>query len=244
MMKPVHHVFDRAEHAPRRQSGTVNQDDGQAKGAGRGQLGHGPCAARVLGDDMGDPVIPQQGKVVGKVKGAARNDSLGIGQRKRAFGRIDKAQQIVVPGLCGKGAKGLLADGQKNPRRRIGQRRDGGFGILHVGPLIAGLRGPWRAFKGRKRQGQFRAGGDGIHAHPGGEGVGRINDMGDALICQVGHQPRHAAKAADPLGQGLRHGRGRAPGVRKDRICPGICQGAGKQACLGRAAQKKDAWHG
>ncbi len=244
MIQPCHHFGNGAKHLPGRHGGPVDQDDGQAKAAGGRQLGLGPGAAGVLGDNMGDPVILQKSKVGGQVKGAAGDDSMGIWQGQGAFGRVDKAQDVVVPGPGSKGLQGLLADGKKDPCGRIGQGSDGGFGIWHMGPLIAFPGAPRRALQRHQRQVQLGAGGDSIPAHPRGEGMGRIDDMGDALILQVSNQPFHAAKAAHPHGQGLRHGHGRAPGVGKDRIRPCLGQGAGKQACLGRAAQKKDAWHG
>lgn len=244
MSKPCHSFRDRSQHVPGWQGKPVDQDDGQAKGAGCGQLGFGTRTARVLGDDKADPMVAQQGKVGGKVKGAARDDSLDIGQRKRAFGRVDKAQKVVVLGLCGEGLKGLFADGEEDPCGRLWQGSNGGFCIWHMGPSVAGLGAPRRAFQGNQRKVQFGAGVEGIAAHPRSEGVGRVDDMADALIFQVGDQPRHAAKATYPLGQGLRHGCRRSAGVGKDRIRPGIGKRAGKRTCLGRAAQKKGAWHG
>ena len=64
------------------------------------------------------------------------------------------------------------------------------------------------------------------------------------LGLQKGDEPGNPAKTADPLGQGLRQGLRRAPGIGKHGVHPSRGQSAGHQAGLGRAAQQKDAVHG
>lgn len=199
-------------------------------------------AARILGDDMADAMVAQQGQVARKIKGAARDDCLCIRQGQRP-GRIDKAQKVVVLRPCAKLGQVQLADGQKHAGRGVGQCGNRACDIGHMGPAIGRPGHPGRTLQRGQRDASLCAGGSGVPAHLGSEGMCRIDDMGYALAAQKPHQPLNSAKSADPCWQGLRH-RGVGPtGIREHRIHPSIGQNPGKPACLGRAAQKKDARH-
>jgi len=244
MTKPGHHIGDLRKDPARRQGGPVDQDDRQAQNARGFQFGGGACATGVLGDDMADAMFAQQGKIAGQIKGATGDDGGGIGQGQGAFGRINQAQQVMVLWLGGKGRKRLFADGQKHPRRAVGQGGDRGRDVGNVGPAVTGLSLPRRALQHRQRHIRLGAGRNGIAAHLRGERVGGVNDMADAFRLEIGHQPRHPAKAADPDRQRLRHRRGGTACIGIDRFHPRAGKGAGQQAGLGGAAQKKDACHG
>jgi len=188
-------------------------------------------------------MVAQKRGIGGGVEGATVDHDRRLRQGRRRLGRIDEAQQVMVLRFGGKGGERLLADGKEDAGRIVGQRRDGGGDIRHVPPVITRLRLPRRAFQRDQGRCGFRAGGDGVPAHPCGEGVGRVDDMGDAFVPQIIGQPRHPAEAAHAHGQGLGDGRIRAACIGKDGIHPRIGQGAGQTARLGRAAEEEDARH-
>ena len=77
----------------------------------------------------------------------------------------------------------------------------------------------------------------GIPAHLRGKGVGGIDHVGDRLLAEVFHQPRHSAEPAHTLRQRLAHG---ALDPSGERDC--ACQALGRQRPaklrgLGRAAE-------
>ncbi len=241
--EPCHDLFQRFGRVAGRQGGAVDQDDGQAQGAGGDQFRFRAAAACVLGDDMGDGVVAQKGRVAGGGEGAFGDKGGAQGQGKRGLGRIDEAQQVVVLRFGGERLKRLLADGEEDACRCVGQGGDGGFGILHMRPAVAFARRPGVAFVGEKRGARFGAGGEGVPAHLCGEGVGGVDHMGDRLGADIGGEALGPAKAADAGGQGLCHGCYRAAGVGKDGIYAKGRQMRGKVAGFGRAAEQKDACH-
>ena len=136
-MQPVHHSGDVAGY------GTVS--DGRPRDHNHGQLqlpcglqlGRSPLATRVFGYDMGDGMGPQQGKITGNREWPAIQNHFGIGQRQGGFGGINKAQKVEMLGLACEGGKGLLANGQENTLRRIGQGCNRRLGICDINPSIA-----------------------------------------------------------------------------------------------------------
>lgn len=244
MREPAHHLGYRGGHASVGQGGPVDHHDGQAKPARGDQLRLGPCPARVLGDDPADAMVGQKGQIADLIERAARDHRLCIRQGQRAVGRIDEAQKVVVLRLRGEGGKRLLADGKEDARRRVGQGRDGGVDAGHTAPVVPWPRPPRRAFEGDQRHAGFGGGVDGIPAHPRGEGMGGVNQMGDAFGAKVIRQPRDTAEPADPRRQGLRDGRAGAPGIGKDRVRARPGQRAGKGGGFAGASEKKDARHG
>ena len=121
-MKPAQNLLHRLYPGPFGHKGAVDQDHRQVQHAGGIQLGAGPGAPGVLGDDLADLVGFQQIKITRQRERAARNDGTGLWQWQ-VFGRIDKAQKIMVLGLCGKNLKVLATDGKEDAGRVTGQRR-------------------------------------------------------------------------------------------------------------------------
>ncbi len=240
---PVQHLIQIAGDGTRGDRGPVDQDHRQAQCPRGQQLGLGPRAARVLGDDMGDPVIAQQRGIARDIKGATRDHQTGIRQGQRALGRIDQSQQVMVLRARGESRDMLATNRQKHPRGGLGQRVDRLRQIRDMGPAILWPGLPRRAFVGQQRHAGFGAGRNGVPAHPGGERVGRIHHASDGMNPQIVHQSGHAAKAADPRGQGLRDGRSRSPGIGKDRIKPARGKRLRQTAGLGRATKNEDARH-
>lgn len=242
MIQPCQNVTDTGGTAARGQGGAVYQNNGQVQRAGGRELGRSPRTAGIFGHDMSDRMIAQQRRIARHIKGTTRDNGRGLRQRDGTG--IDKPQQVMMLRLAGKGLQMLSADGQKHAGGCGGQRLHSCIDIRHMGPVVTGLRLPRRALQRDQRGAGLGAGGMGIAAHLSSKGMGGIHHMGDAVIVDILHQPRHAAKAADPRGQGLRHGRIGAPRIGKDRIMSRLAKGAGKLAGFGRAAEQEDACHG
>ena len=242
MIEPGHRLCDALHHAARGQDWPFHHDDGQAQRTRGLQLGARAAAAGILGHDMGNARLLQQGQIIGGGERPTAKHDPAIGQG-RGLRRIDQPQQIMMLRPRGKEPRLLLADRQKDPRGRVGQGLQGGLHIRDAVPAVTGLRGPCRALQRDQRQAKAFAGGMGVAAHPGGERMRGVYQMGDALGLHIGAKPRNPAKTPNSCGQGLRHRLRRAPGIGKHRIPPGLGQRAGKGRSLGRAAQKKDACH-
>ena len=242
-MKPGQNLRHAIDPWPVGHKGAVDQDDGQGQGAGSVQLGARSGAASVFGDDMGDAVGLQQVKVALQCKRAARDKGCGLRQGQ-GCGVIDQPQKVMMLRFYGEIFQVLSPDCQEHAGGIIGQCRDRTRHVGHKMPKVALRCLPRGAFKGDKRGfGQ----GCGLHrvaAHLGGEGMGCVDEMGDGVLVQVIHQPRHPAKAADPLQQGLAQGPFGATGVGKNRVNPLICQGFRQIRRLGCATKQKDAGHG
>ncbi len=242
--EPRHDFGHGCRAAAGRDGGAVDQDDRNVQAAGGFQFRIGPRAACVLGDDMGYAVVTQQGGVGGFVEGAFGEDDGRMRQGKRGFGVVDKAQKVIVLRLAGEGVQGLLADGEEDAGGFVGKRVGGGFGVGNVGPAVGGRGGPRGAFEGDERGLRLRAGGDGVGAHGGGEGVGGVDHMGDGLGAQVVGEALGAAETSGSGGQRLGYGGVGASGVGEYRVGAFGGEFAGKKACFGGAAEEEDARHG
>lgn len=241
---PAQNRIDGRECLTLWQGRAVDQNDRNPQGSGRFQLSLRPHTTRVLGDDMGDAMGLKQYQIIRLGKRAARNDGLRVRQGQRPLRWIDQPQKVMVLGARGKGRKVLLANRQEDPRRVRGQGFDSGLNVRHRLPAIPRTGNPRGAFKRTEANAGLRGGGDGIAAHPGGERMGRVNQMADLFGPQIVHQPRDPAKPADARGQGLGHRGGGAPGIGKDRLNTRVGHGPRERCCFGGSAQKKDAVHG
>ncbi len=145
--------------------------------------------------------------------------------------------------LSGKGGEVLFADGQKHPGGQVGQRVNGGRTIGDPGPEITLGFLPGRPLEGDQGDPLRRAGFNRIPAHSGGEGMGRIDDMGNAPIPQEIPEARDTAKTADPGWQRLHNGGSGPTGVGKDGVDPFLSQMAGQKAGFRGPAQEDNARH-
>ncbi len=219
--------------------GSVDQDDGQAKTARGIQLGPRATAARVLGDDMADPVLRKQAKVTLKGERPFGNDRGRIWQGQLAR-RIDQTQQIMMLGPRRKRGKMLLADGQKDPSRGLRQGANGIVNPGNMGPKVAWTWGPKGPLQRQQGCAGLRASGNRICAHLRSEWMGGVDHMGNCMIADIGDHAINPTKAARSRRQGLGH-RGVCPaGIGKRGGQARAGQQAGQLACLGRAAKKKD----
>ena len=145
----------------------------------------------------------QQDGVFDLREGATGDDETMVRQRRRTLRFIDDTQQIVVLRLRRESGQRLTADRQHDPLRRAGESRHGCRNIRNFQPIISRLR-----FPGRPREGQKRDSGEGARGHRvtadlSRERVGRVYQMSDAIVPQIGRQPLDAAETADTARQRL-----------------------------------------
>ena len=244
MTKPCHHLCHGSAYGSCGQGLPVDHDDRQAQQPRRVDLGAGPRTTGILGDNDLDLVLAQQVHIIFQPERPAGYDDFGIGQRQRRRWRIDKAQQIMVLRGAGEVVKVLASDGKKDPRPGRWLGTCGGLDVRHSDPVVLRPRRPGRTLQGHQVNMAARGRINGIAAHLRGKGMGCVHDMGDPFGCQIVAQTFHAAKAANPLGQGLQKRLRRAPGIGKDRVKAGLRQGARQKAGFRGSAQQKDACHG
>jgi len=244
MIQPGQNIFEIVQNGPVRHLGTVDQNDRQAQGAGSQKFSLRARAASVFRHDQINTMVAQKGGIPVQFERPPRNHSLRVRQGQRPLGRVNQAQQIMVLWSGGESIQRLLANRQKHPRGLFRQRRDRPGQIGHQPPIITSPGTPWHTLKRRQGHASQGTGCYSIRAHPGRKGVGRIHNARDLFSCQEIHQAIDTAKPTDPCGQGLRHRRGSASGIGKQRlIAPG---GKGPRQGRGFAgsAQNKGFRHG
>lgn len=241
--QPAHDLLHILCHPTRRQVWSINQNHRNSQDSCRFQLGDSACTARILGDNKGNAVVFEQDQILGLIERTPCDDGFGLRKAQRLGRRVDKAQQIVVLRFGGEGQQALLADCQEYPLRRIGQGGNRVVDIRNRPPVVIWPRLPRRALQRTKADASRGAGKNRIAAHLGGEGVGRVNNMGKFFGVQIGGKPFGPAKPANPGGQWLSHRAIRAPGIGIQRLDPCRCQRAGKVGCFGGAAQQQDTAH-
>lgn len=228
----------------RRQGRTLDHDHRYALPARRVELCARADTAGVLGHDAADPVRDEERTVVLFGEGAAGDDDLGVGQRQRPIGRIDEAQEVMVVRARGEGRERLAADCQKDPSGPVRQGRGGCLSGRDRLPEVARAGFPGLTLEGAERGSGGGGGGDRVAAHPGGEGMGRIDDMADAFVAKIAGESLYAAEAADAGWQRLGSGRLRSAGIGIDRRDTAVRERAGQIGRFGGASQKEDARHG
>ena len=244
MTKPAHHLVHAAQDCAWRDGGPVDDDDRHTKRTRGVQFGPRAQPAAVFGDNKLGSVVFHQFGIIRDRERATRHDRLGIGQWQRAFGRIDKAQQVIVLGFDGEIGNVLATDRQKDPRGIIGQGRNRARYIGNELPVIRSLGRPHFALKRAQRHARVGTRGHGIRTHLRGKGMGRVDHMRDVFGVKISLQTLNPAKAPNPGGQGLLRGAVRAASIGKHRIGACVSQGFGQPRRLCRAAEKKDTCHG
>ncbi len=244
MIKPRHHLIDSACDRARRHGRSINQDYRHTQRTSGIQLRPRAHATGVLRHDMGDAMHLHQSEIALKGKRSLCDDHCRLGQGQDDVGRIDQTQQVVVLWAHREGVDRLSTDRQKDPCWLIGQCGDRPRNVDNHTPTVTVRRRPGRAFERQQRNVDSRTGLYRIPAHPGGKGMGGINDMSNCRIAKIGDQPLHSAKPTDPDRQGLARWRRGATSIGKDGVdaCFGQC--AGHLAGFGGAAQQKDTRHG
>jgi hypothetical protein len=213
MREPGQHLLDAFDTRPLGQRGAFDHDDGKPELSRRIDLGASAGAAGVAGHQKFDGARAHQFAVALKREGTARDDDLGIGQRQRPIGCVDKAQRIGMLRFHGEGREMLPADGEKDARAFFRQRRSRGVDISDLDPMVGRGANPWRALQRQQRNACCCAGLDRMPAHLGGERMRRVDDMRDALPADEVCKPGHTAEAADPGRQRMAERNLRASGV-------------------------------
>lgn len=234
--------LDRGERL--RAGRAVDEDDGEAERARRGDLAVGGAAAAVLRDDDLDAAGSEERPLVGLREGAAGEE--GLRARGQVGGRhgLDAADEVGVLRGGAERRDLLPADGEKDARRR-GGREGGGRGghVGDAGPAVAGDRLPRRALEDDERETGPGGGAGGVRRDPPGEGMGGVDERGDAVGAEPAGEPVGAAEAADahgdPGGRQLR--RPGAAGERERDADPRAGGEAGRErAGLPGAAEDED----
>lgn len=244
MIQPGQHILGRVGFLPRGNKGAVDHQNRQAPLARGDQLGLGALAARVFAHQQVDGVILNQAGIALDGERPAIHHQTVVGQGWRLIGRIDKAQQVMVLRLRGKGGHMHPPQRQHDAARRPGQS---GHGFLHARdmvPDVARTGHPGRTGERDMPDARQTRGFDGVGAHRRGEGMGGIDQMRYPLFAQIVRQPRAAAKAAYAHRHGLSVGGLRPASVAERGGYALGRQQARQRAGFGGAAQKKDIRHG
>ncbi len=242
MKQPVQNLSDLRKFGPLRQNWAIDHQHRQAQRPRRIQLGARPRAACVLGHDQLRPMVLHQRPVVSFGKRPSGGDHLCVRQGQ-SVGLIHKAQQVTVLRLGRKIFKMHSANCKEDTLSIAGQCVDGGSDIGHVMPDIAGLRHPGRA--GQRCQWRPRRGArlNRVPAHPGRKWMGRVHDMGDGIVTDIGGQTFRTAETANPYRQGLRTRVFDPSSVGIHSRNPLFRNSFGQRIGLGRSAKDQEVCH-
>ena len=222
-----------------RQNGAVDQPDRQAERACGLEFRVRALAAGVFGDDQIAAMPPQKRKIAGEIKGAARDFNRDARQGQRCLGRIDKAQEIVMLRLAGKGRQMQPSNGEKHPARRRPEPHSGGFEIGEACPVITGRRRPgWAHQPDQRRAGQGRRR-MGVMAHLRGKRMRGVDQMRDLMLAHPDGKPFGTAETAGSDRDGLGARRLCPTGIGQRGPDPAIRHQAGELARLARAAKNE-----
>jgi hypothetical protein len=244
MIDPGQRFADAVRDLRPRQGRAIDHDDGQAERARGIDLRPRALPARVFGDNQIDPLCAHQGKVARQREGAAIHDQMVMRQPRRLTRRIDEAEQIMMLRLGSEGRDMHSAERQHDTARLSAKRSHGARYVSDMGPVVACPRFPGRAGQHHVSDARLLRRLQGMSAHGGGEGVGRVDQMRDRLLLQIGGETRNAAKAADADGHRLRPGIVRASGIAQHRAIAALGKPLCKGARLGGPAEDEDVAHG
>lgn len=241
--QPLHCFRDACNSLTRRYVRPVHHNDRYPKCSSRIKLGTCRLPTGILGDQPFNAMVPQESEFGVKLKGSAACDDRRLWDGQWSCGFINKAQQVVVLWRGSKVVNLAPSNRQEDFFGVLGQGADRGWHVVHLEPVISGDRLPGRALYREQPDTNLVAGCDGITAHPGGEGMGCINDVRDVFGAQVIGQTGNVTKTANAYRQGLWQ---RVPGaacIREYSVRTGVRQGASQLARFGCAAEKQDVRH-
>lgn len=244
MIEPGHNAVDRCSRGALRHRGPFDHDDRNAKLASGVDFGAGAAAAGIAGDEECDVLVAHQGKITIQGEWPTSNDDLGVRQGQIGTRFIDEAQQITVLRLGGERREMLAADSKEDGRRFIRESSDSVFEVGDSDPVVAIDGRPGGADESDQWRCGFGAGGDGILAHGIGEGVGRIDDMSDGCIVQVGGETFGAAVSPGAHRERLVDGNLSAARIGIDRVKARIGDAACECVGVTCSAEYEDAGHG
>lgn len=197
MMDPRDHVVDAVGFVAGRNMRSVDHQHRQFQFARGIDFRTRACSAGILRHDQINAMVCQKSAVKGLVKRPARDYDVVIWQGRNSFGRIDKAQQIVMLRGFRKG-RDVGATNRKEDAFGFGiNGLHGAFGVSGVGPKVRVGGLPRRTRQGDQRQVCTFGCRDGVLADGGGEGVRGVDDVRDVLVLGICRKAVRAAKTAD-----------------------------------------------
>ena len=244
MIDPRQHIADILHGSRLWQGWPVDHEDGQAERPCRIYLRARACASRIFGDNQVDAVRAHQSEIAVQREGAAIDQQMMVRQRGRRFGGIDEAEQIMMLWLGGEGFDMHAAERQHNAAGRAVERADSASDVRDMGPAVALPRLPFRAGEDQMGHPRLSCGGGGIGADRGGEGVGRVDEVGELFRLQISRQPLSTAKAPDAHRHRLGTRVSGASSIAQHGAFTAFDKGLRQRARFGRAAKDQDVAHG
>ncbi len=242
MIDEPHRILDRFGAVVIRDRRPLDEQDGQAEGAGGGDFSLRGLSTGILADDHVDPFVAQQGDLVLDGEGAAGKQVFDIGCLERRIDRIDATHEIMVLRGRVEGLGLLPSDGHEDTARRFAEHGHRIGNRRNTRPAIAGNFFPAEPLQPQQRDAGHTAGRAGIGGNPFGEGMRGIDQEIDRMRFKVGGKPLGAAEAAGSHRHGLRDGIERAAGERqRDGETGFFAKASGQIARFRRAAQNEDA---
>lgn len=244
MIDPCQHIADVMDGLRLWQGWPVDHEDGQAERPRRIDLRTRACASSIFGDDQVYAVGAHQGEITLQREGAAIHGQVMTRQRGRRIWRIDEAQQIMMLRLGGEGFDMHAPERQHDAPGRPVERADSARNVRDMGPAVALPRLPFRTIEDQMSDLRLLRSRNGVGADRRGEGVGRVDQVGEPLRLQEYRQSSSAAKAAYAHRQRLRARVAGASGIAQHGALTALGKGLGEGARFGRAAKDQDVAHG
>lgn len=243
MTKPLHDLINAFHPPPVGGFRPLEHDDRNTKLARRIDFGSRAGSARIAGDDPFDPAGTHYFQFALKREWPARHDNVGLSERQRFVGGIDKPQRVGVLRLGSERGDVLPTDRKKYVRALDRQRRDSGSDIGYLDPVIARHSGPWRTFDRDQLCSSPGTRRNRVAAHLGREGMGCIDNMRNPFPANVFGKSARTAESTDSGRQLLVGRRARASAVGIDGVESGKRDGIRKQMSVACSAQNEGAHH-
>ena len=196
MRKPAQNFLHAFDLRPLGQFRPRDHHDGKPQLACGIDFGARPSAAGVARNDPFNASGAHHVQLASEREWSTRDDNVVVWKRRRAVRGIDKSQCIGVLRSGGKSRDVLPADSEEHARAFGRQGGNGRCDIGNLDPAIALHFGPWRSLERDQRRVRRRASGNRVAADLGGEGMRRIDHMGDFFTANVFGKPVRAAETA------------------------------------------------
>lgn len=243
MSEPGHHLPDSGNRPPFGHFGSRNHDDRKTELARRINFGSRTVSPGISRDNPFDRFGTHQGEVAVHSEGPACDDDVGLGQRQRAAGFIDEAQDVGVLGLGGKGLQMLSPDREKHACRLVWQRPGRSAEIRDIEPAVRFANVPWRSHEGYQWRCCAGTSGNRVAADGTGEWMGGVDNMRDAFVTQVACEPFRASITSRAHWQWLAHRNLGTACIRVDRFNSDAGQSICERVRVTRSAQNEDTGH-
>ncbi len=200
---PIHSLVHAVNFGSRGHVGALDHYDFDPQLSGCINFSARTAPARVLGNDQVDLELLQKRKVIFKAERPAVNDHIAVRERQVKGGIVDQPQKVRVLWIARKVMQMHAPDGQKNPFGGRIQSSRRVTDTCHINPAIPTFRDPRLSRQGNKRNTRHFATLNRVCAHLRGKGMGRIDHMGDSVVCKKTGETFSPAKSALSDGNGL-----------------------------------------